>query len=286
MRRFLSYIFLISLTVLPRLLWAQDDPVEPDEIEFIIERSQPITIDLEEEEEEEEDARQKKKKPKKNVFYGIKTKKGFTKTGYGDNTTVEIFHYLKEWIEPDPYVPDIYWFDFRRKRIRNTGTIDKKYGRILHGPYTKIIGGQLIEQGIYYIGTKHGRWIRLDKNDILVEKMKYFKGWPKESLVKFYDDDRQKLKEVIPVVYGEVEGDYYFFHENGEVAVRVSTNMEKKSVAGLNILISNCGRKNKFNISQIHSKRTSIPMCIVNGIEGDNYCMNTPEIKIIESRLI
>ena len=37
---------------------------------------------------------------------------------------------------------------------------------------------------------------------------------------KFYDDDRKKLKEVIPVVYGEVEGDYYFFHENGEIAVK------------------------------------------------------------------
>ena len=68
----------------------------------------------EEEEEEEEDPGRKKKKPKKNVFYGIKTKKGYTRTGYGDNTTVEIFHYLKEWTDPDPYVPDIHWFDFRR----------------------------------------------------------------------------------------------------------------------------------------------------------------------------
>ena len=113
-----------------------------------------------------------------------------------------------------------YWFDFRRKRIRNTGTIDKKYGRILHGPYQKIRGGQLIEKGIYFVGTKHGRWVKLDKNDILVDKIKFYKGWPKESLVKYYDDDRQKLKEVIPVVYGEIIGDYYFFHENGEIAVK------------------------------------------------------------------
>jgi len=197
---------------------AQEDPVDLDDIEFIIERSQPLTIDLEEEEEEEEG--RKKKKPKKNVYYGLKTKKGYTRTGYGDNTTVEIFHYLKEWVEPDSFVPDSYWFDFRRKKIRYTGTIDKKYGRILHGPYTKIRGGQLIEDGIYYIGTKHGRWIRLDKNDVLVDKKKYYKGWPKESLVKFYDENRQKLKEVIPVVYGEVNGDYFFFHENGEIAVK------------------------------------------------------------------
>ena len=208
MKQNLLYVFL-TVFCFSRPLLAQDNPseldnVDPDDIEFIIERSQPLTIDLEEEEEEE--PHKKKKKPKKNVFYGIKTKKGYTKTGYGDNTTVEIFHYLKEWREPDSYVPDIYWFDFRRKRIRNTGTIDRKYGRILHGPYTKIIGGQLVEQGIYYVGTKHGRWIKLDKNDILVDKRKYYKGWPKESLVKFYDDDRKKLKEVMPVVYGEVEG--------------------------------------------------------------------------------
>ena len=172
MGRYIFCFFLLSIFFQTTNLYAQDDEPGVDDIEFIIERSQPITIDLEEEEEEEE-PRKKKKKTKKNVFYGIKTKKGYTRTGYGDNTTVEIFHYLKEWREPDSYVPDIYWFDFRRKKIRNTGTIDKKYGRILHGPYTKIRGGQLIEKGIYYVGTKHGRWIKLDKNDILVDKRKY-----------------------------------------------------------------------------------------------------------------
>ena len=207
MKRFLPYIIWLFISSGTNFLIAQEVQSDAEPIEFIIERSQPLTIDLEEEEEEDETQR-KKKKPKKNVYYGIKTKKGYTRVGYGDNTTVEIFHYLKEWIEPDSYVQDIYWFDFRRKKIRNTGTIDKKYGRILHGPYSKIRGGQLIEKGIYYVGTKHGRWVRLDKNDILIDKRKFYKGWPKESLVKFYDDDRKKLKEVIPVVYGEVEGDY------------------------------------------------------------------------------
>jgi len=199
-------------------LQAQDIP-DLDEIEFIIERSQPLTIDLKEDDEEEVPEK-KKKKRKKNVFYGIKTKKGYTKTGYGENTTVEIFHYLTEWVEPNPYVPEVNWYDFRRKKIRNTGTIDKKYGRILHGPYTKIRGDQLLEERIYYIGAKHGRWVRIDKNDVLIDKQKYYKGWPKESMVKYYDEDRTKLKEVVPVVYGEIEGEYYLFHENGEVAVK------------------------------------------------------------------
>ncbi len=217
MKKHLFYILPFLLILLAGNLQAQDVP-DLDEIEFIIERSQPLTIDLKEEEEEE--PKKKKKKRKKNVFYGIKTKKGYTKTGYGENTTVEIFHYLKEWVEPDPYVPEVYWYDFRRKRIRSTGTIDKKYGRILHGPYTKIRGDQLLEERIYFIGAKHGRWVKIDKNDVLIDKKKYYKGWPKESMVKYYDDGRKKLKEVVPVVYGEVEGEYYLFHKNGEIAVK------------------------------------------------------------------
>ena len=214
-------LLFILLFMLIHISWDArcQDNENTDDIEFIIERSQPLTLDLDKEDEEESGKKKKKEKKKKNEFYGLKTKKGYTRSGYGDNVTIEIFHFLKEWIDPDTYVPEIYWFDFRRKRIRNTGTIDKKYGRILHGPYQKIAGDQIIEEGIYYVGAKHGRWVKFDKNDILVDKKKYYHGWPKESLVKFYDEDRKKLKEVIPVVYGEKEGDYYFFHENGEIAV-------------------------------------------------------------------
>ncbi len=221
MNRFIFHTGLVILSVLTcgNLSFAQESD-EVDEIEFIIERSHPLTLDLEEEEEEAKGKKDKKKKRKKNVFYGLKTKKGFTRTGYGDNVTVEVFHYLKKWVEPDPYVPEIHWFDFRRKRIRSTGNIDKKYGRILHGPYKKMKGEQILEEGIYYIGTKHGRWVKYDNRDILTDKKKYYRGWPKESLVKYYDDDRKKLKEVVPVVYGEKQGDYFYFHENGEIAVK------------------------------------------------------------------
>ncbi len=211
--------FICYIIHIPLDLQAQESE-NVDDIEFIIERSQPLTIDLEKEDEEADEKDKKKKKVKRNVFYGFKTKKGYTRTGYGNNVSIEIFHYLKDWIDPDTYVPEIFWFDFRRKRIRNTGTIDKKYGRILHGPYKKIKGEKIIEEGIYYIGTKHGRWVKFDGNDILIDKKKYFRGWPKESLVKYYDEDRTKLKEVIPVLYGEIEGDYYYFHENGEIAVK------------------------------------------------------------------
>lgn len=219
MKYTLLFGLLFCMMLITKVARSQDqDDRNTDDIEFIIERSQPLTIELDEE--DKPDQRKKKKKRKKNVFYGYKTKKGFTRTGYGENVTVEIFYFLKEWVEPDPYVPEVYWFDFRRKRIRNTGTIDKKYGRILHGPYKKIKGDQILEEGIFYVGTKHGRWTKYDNSDILVDKQKYYRGWPKESLVKYYDEDRRKLKEVIPVVYGEKEGDYYYFYENGEIAVK------------------------------------------------------------------
>jgi antitoxin component YwqK of YwqJK toxin-antitoxin module len=198
---------------------SQDSPGD-DDIQFIIERSLPLTIDLEQQDSIKSNTKKKKKKTKRNVFYGYKTKKGFTKSGFGDNTTVEIFYYLKKWVDPDSYVPEIYWFDFRRKKIRNSGTVDRKYGRILHGPYKKIQGDQLLAEGAYYIGTLNGRWINIDRNDVLVDKRKYYHGWPKESMVKYYDEERKKLKEVIPVVNGVIDGDYFYFFENGQIAVR------------------------------------------------------------------
>jgi len=180
----------------------------------------PLTIDLEKEEEEEEAVAPKKKKRKKKVFYEIKTKRRYTKKGYGEKTTLELFHVLKVYEAPDPYVRDFYWLDDRRHTIRKGGKFDEKYGSILHGPYEKRRGKQVLEKGIFYKGTKHGRWVKYSKDDILVDKEKYIKGWPKESVITYYNNDKTKPKEVTPVEYGEKEGYYYYFFENGLWAVR------------------------------------------------------------------
>ncbi|MGK7395151.1 MAG: toxin-antitoxin system YwqK family antitoxin [Candidatus Cyclobacteriaceae bacterium M3_2C_046] len=200
-----------------------EDVFQEEELDPITDT--PLTIDLydERDEEDDEEDEDKKKKKKKNVFFGLKTKKGYTKSGFGNKVKIEIFHYLKNYIEPDPYVRDIYWYDFKDKRIRVSGKIDKKYGGILHGPYKVIQNEQVVEEGIFYIGTKHGRWTRHGKMYdyyVLIDKQKYFKGWPKESKVSYYDRERKKLKEVIPVEYGNKEGNYFYFHENGLVAVQ------------------------------------------------------------------
>jgi antitoxin component YwqK of YwqJK toxin-antitoxin module len=81
--------------------------------------------------------------------------------------------------------------------------------------------GQIVlEEGIFYKGAKHGRWMKYDRHDILDDKEKYYKGWPKESLVTYYDAvEHKKVKEMIPIEINEREGFYFLFHENGAVAV-------------------------------------------------------------------
>ena len=190
-----------------------------DDYVSVLETGVPLTINLEEEEAEVEAAPLRQKKRKKNVFYGQKTKKAFTRSGYGDNIIFELFNYLPDYQEPDPYVRDIFWYDFKSRTIKKTRNIDKEYGVILHGPYKKLMGDQVLEEGIFYMGTKHGRWTKHTKKDILIDKEKYYKGWPKESIARYYDAERTRLKEIIPVEYGVKEGNYYYFHENGQVAV-------------------------------------------------------------------
>ncbi len=218
--------FLIVLLLIFSRLKAQDEGEEtnlyfgqPDST-FSLIRESPITINLDEEE-EEEDEEKKEKKPKKKVFYGVKTKKGFTRRGYGNNVTLELFYYLKQApTEVDPYVPEIFWYDVTQKKIRSAREFDPRKGYILHGPYKVLVGNNLVEDGIFYYGMKHGRWTNYDKEGILLNKEKYYKGWPKESKVKYYANDQTKLKEIIPLVYGEKQGDYYYFHENGMIALK------------------------------------------------------------------
>jgi antitoxin component YwqK of YwqJK toxin-antitoxin module len=188
--------------------------------DFSLIRESPLTVDLEREKELAEDQnKDKKKKRKKKVFYGVKTRKGFTRRGVGDRVEVEIFYYLKESQAPDPYVPEVWWYERGKKTVRSTG-FDPKRGVMLHGPYKRLVGEQIVEEGIFYLGAKHGRWTEYDRNNVLLDKRKYYKGWPKESLVRYYDVDKKKLKEVIPIRFGEKEGTYMYFHENGTVGIR------------------------------------------------------------------
>ncbi len=235
-RYYLTFLFLVYS------LWGVAQTVVKDTVAadtadarngFIIDPATkiPLTINLNEEEEEEEDTLKiEEKKPKRNVFFDLKTKKGFTKSGYAGQTIIEQFRYLKSYEDPDPYVRDVYWYDTKRKQIRTTHNIDKKKALILHGPYKKITAdGEVLEKGMFYKGTKQGRWTKYNKNFILMDKEKYTKGWPRESEVAYYNPDkRDKLKEVIPIEYGEKEGYYFYFHQSGRVAVEGEYQLGKK----------------------------------------------------------
>jgi antitoxin component YwqK of YwqJK toxin-antitoxin module len=193
---------------------------------FKVDYETPLTIEMKERQEEVKDPdavidpfrKKERKNPK--VFWGIKTKRGYTRKGFGDNVVVELFHYMKDkdYVGPDTYDRDFYWYDFKKKKIVNSLRAEPKKSGIMHGHYIKKIGDQVLEEGYFYKGKKHGRWVRLNKSDILQDKKIYWKGWPEESLLSFYDFQRTKVKEVIPVHYGERQGTYYAFHPNGEVA--------------------------------------------------------------------
>ena len=208
--------FIISSAIL-----AQESPVESVESLFKVDYDTPLTLDLEEEQPEDlEPVAQKKKKVKKNVFFGIKTKKGFVRTTFGREVVYEMFHVLKEPVTPAEYAQDFYWMDYKKKKVVNSTKVNPKFGAVLHGPYRKMLGDKLLESGYYYMGMKHKRWVRFNKYDILQEKKYWWKGWPEESLLSYYDFEKTKLREVIPVHYGERNGEYWAFHEDGSIAVR------------------------------------------------------------------
>lgn len=194
------------------------DTVEVEKLDLTGESTATINLEVEKDEEEEETVEAKKKR-KKNVFYGLKTRKGFTRKGFGDREVITLFNYLKDYQDPNPYIRDVYWYDTESDQIKISSNINKNTARILHGPYKRLLGDQVIEEGIFYVGTKHGRWTEHNSNDILMNKQKFIKGWPKESQITYYDPKGNHVKEVIPIEHGEEEGIYYYFHDNGQVAV-------------------------------------------------------------------
>ena len=157
----------------------------------------------------------KTKKKKKNIFLGLRTRKGITRSGKGKNAVVETFNYLREYKEPSNYAPAKYYYNVKRRKIFKGRTIDPKISKILHGPYKKMQGGKVLETGYFYIGTKHLRWEKFNKNEILLSKSHFEKGFPRDAQITYFDGARQKVKEVIPYVNGKVEGDYVKFREDG-----------------------------------------------------------------------
>src|SRR5690606_41234712 len=56
----------------------------------------------------------------------------------------------------------------------------------------------------------------------------YFRGWPKESVVSYYDLERTKMKEITPIEFGEKDGYYFRFFENGQIAIMGEYQWDQK----------------------------------------------------------
>ncbi|NJO01224.1 MAG: hypothetical protein HC880_05545 [Bacteroidia bacterium] len=209
------------------------DPLEIDE-EFLKNDSLPdIELELSEEEitlaqQEENQKKRKNKKKKKKIYFGIKTKGGLARQGNESNTVMEVFRYIeKENVIKDAYQQEIYYYDVKTRRVRSKDYQDfmamvKKNNPIylLHGRYEKYRDRNLREEGYFYKGTKHGKWLAYDSKEIVEEKIKYEFGHTRETKIIYYDNAETKIKEIIPMVHGRMQGIYYQFYENGVLAVR------------------------------------------------------------------
>ncbi|WP_143962365.1 toxin-antitoxin system YwqK family antitoxin [Litoribacter populi] len=211
-------IFMI-LTAPLQVLFAQES--ESDSSGIVSNRLLPTsapTLLFNEADERQKEDRKKKKKKKKNVYYNVKTKKSYLKQTFRNQTIYEFFHYSLETRHVDPYIRDIYWVDKKDNVIR-TKNFDSSRGYLLHGPYEKKNGDIVVESGMFYFGTKHGRWMKYDSKNILVDKAHFAEGWPKESRVTYYNRTDRKIEKVTPMEYDLKEGNFFHFYEDGQVAV-------------------------------------------------------------------
>jgi hypothetical protein len=152
-------------------------------------------------------------------YKGIPMEERSVKYGSGDRANIEIFHVLKDVQPLNPYVrlAQTRWYDVKKKILSSSLIKEKENARLLHGPYKKYVSGYLVEEGHYYMGTLDGRWVRYDRNYTLLDKHLWDKGFPAESQITYYDEAQTKVKEVIPIQYGVVEGEYLAFYDGGQL---------------------------------------------------------------------
>ena len=160
----------------------------------------------------------KKKEFNGKDYEGFPVEKQLIRQGSGSRRTFFEFYTLKQFQQPNPYQRNIFWYDTKTDRIIPALARDHQTNKILHGPYTKFLEQNVVEEGFYYLGAKHGRWEKYDKDFNLLDKEKYEKGFFAESKITFYDEKQTKIKEVLPKNYGKITGEYYFFNESGTLA--------------------------------------------------------------------
>lgn len=210
------YLFLLliicSCAGIDQILAPANEPQDPDKPN--------ISLEDDEVPEEADTIPDAELNIKRNVFYGEKTKKAFTSFRNRDTEDYRLFHVLKEPVQVDNYVRDIFYHDTENNVIARTQGKGQTLERVLHGPYERLVNDITVEKGNFYYGMKHETWLYQRMDSTLYEKEHYNKGWLRDAEITYYDEDaKTKIKEVIPYQYGKKEGIYYRFFENGSLAV-------------------------------------------------------------------
>lgn len=179
-----------------------------------------LTLTKEQERAAKEKEKLAQRKPKKNkkVFLGERIKKGFTKSGpKGKNQIIETFYVLRTFRQPTAYSTSVYYYNPRKGKVfRANAELDAATDKVMHGPYKKMQGGKVVETGFFAFGTKHLRWEKFNKDNVLLSKVHYEMGLPRDANVTYYDAARKQIKEVVPYVNGKLEGDYISFNEHSK----------------------------------------------------------------------
>ena len=167
-----------------------------------------------------EKAKEAQRKPakKKKTFLGERIKRGFAKSGpKGRNQIIEVFYYLKYFKQPNLQAPARYYYDSQKHKIFKAAAGElEPSAKVLHGPYKKMQNNKVLETGFYALGTRHLRWERYDKNGVLLSKVHFEMGFPRDANISYYDAGHTMLQEVVPYVNGKLEGDYARFTATGQ----------------------------------------------------------------------
>jgi len=167
----------------------------------------------------EKKAKKEKYKLAKVEYKGVPLQQMTIKYGSGDKANIEIFHVLKTFEPISEYVrlSETQWYDTKTKKLSRSVIQDKSRALPLHGSYKKYVRGNLVEEGFYYKGARDGRWVRYDAKYNLLDKSVWSQGFPSESRIAYYDSAYTRIKEIIPVQFGVIEGEYLAFYKEGQL---------------------------------------------------------------------
>jgi len=169
----------------------------------------------------------RKHRQKRSEYLGSKVKKGFTKKQRSRTITVERFSFLREYRDPPKLIKYRTYFLPKKRKIVTTDKKSFEGGILLHGKYTKTeirkdrktgkLTKVVLEEGHYYRGVKHGRWMKYNRSYVLVDKREYKYGFPAESKISYHDAKKKKLKEILPIHQGFEDGTYFAFYPSGRL---------------------------------------------------------------------